>query len=155
VGAEVLAEPLQHPSRGLTVGDRNIRERRRHGRLDRAPLLGVGRRAFSSQAKHRTAAIGRIGHAYQQPLCLQAAENAGECARMDVEHGGNVTGRHTGKESDDTQDETLGAGDAKFCGHPFRVTVEAMHDGPQQLHEVKDVGQLHRRTDVGHGWYLF
>jgi hypothetical protein len=116
-------------------------ERIRNGRLDRSRAYLVGPAAAWSETKHCASAIAWIIGSCQQPLRDQAPNDSGQRAGVDVKNPGQISCRQTGEQTDDAQDEPLRTGDADFTPHPLRCSFQAVDHGPQQPHELQNIGQ--------------
>ena len=100
--------------------------------------------ASGRQPQHGTASIVRMVLTHEQSLAHKSLEYAGECAGMNVQDGGEVTGRQAGTETGDAQHQPLRARHPELTGHPFRHPLQSMDNRPQQLHELEHIRQIER-----------
>lgn len=150
VGAQMVGEPLEYPPGSQPISRLDVGEGRRDGGFDRAAAPGIGAGAPRCEPQSGAPPVCRIGDSHQQALRDQTLHHTGEGARMHVKDGGEIAGRQAGKEADDAEDQPLRAGDPEIGGHRFRAALEAMHDRPEQLHEIEYVRKLHLLTCVHH-----
>ncbi len=115
------------------------------GSLDRSVRRGVDPRAAGGEPQHRAPSIARIVDPAEEPLRDQPLQHARERAGMHVQDGGEVSCRHTRKETDDAEHEPLRPGDPHLAGHTLRGGLESMHHGPEQLHELQHGRQVGER----------
>jgi hypothetical protein len=102
---------------------------------------GVRPSADARQTQHGAATVARIVHTLQQALRDEPLQHAGQRAWVQVHGGRQVSRGDPGEEPDDAQHEPLRTRDANLGGHALGSPLEAVDDGPEQLHELEDVGQ--------------
>jgi hypothetical protein len=103
----VRREPLEHAPRRRSIARAHALERLADGGFHRAAAGGIGAGTARRQAQDGAPAIAAILDAQQQPLRHEALQHASEGARVHMQDGGEVSGRNTGKESDDAERQSL------------------------------------------------
>jgi hypothetical protein len=104
-------------------------------------LRAVDLHPLWSEDEHGTAAIARVARPSYEALPDKALEYAGDSAGMEVEDLRQRSRRHPGEQADDSQHKPLRAGHPEHLRHLLRAHLERVDNGPEQPHELKDVGQ--------------
>ena len=61
---------------------------------------------------------------------------------MEMQHLGEATCRDPGELTNDADDQPLRARDAEPLPHPLRDSLQTVIHGPEQTHELQDVGKV-------------
>jgi len=102
--------------------------------------------------------VALVGHPLHQLPRFETLDDAGDCARMQVQYCGEVACGDPGAHADDPQREPLGAADADRILHPLRRAFERVLKFPDSLQEVQgrveSCGLFRRYAASGHGSYV-
>jgi hypothetical protein len=138
----VTRELFQHPPRRCPIARiytfERLGDRRFHSTAPGSVHMCTTRRELKDCAP----AITWIINASQQSLRHQTLQHARQRAWVQVKDGRQISGGDPREEPDDAQRQSLWPGHTDLANHPLRRLLEAVHNGPQQLHEVKDVRQI-------------
>lgn len=146
---QALEDPLGRGS----IDFADPRERSGDGGFHGAGANRVHPPPAPGQAENGAATVARVIHPAEELLRRQALENPGQRAGVDVHDGGEISGREPRQQADDPQHQPLRPGNAERTAHPLRRALEAVHHGPEQLHEFQDIRQCRRRR-CGSSRYL-
>ena len=138
---EALSEPLEYALRTGAIGCTRSPQRCRHHRFDRSAARVVNKPAAPRQLEQRAAPIADVPDALKQALFDEPLQDAGERARMDMENLCQAAGGQAGSKPNDPEHQPLRPGDTQITRHTLRPALDSVHDRPQQLHELKHVGQ--------------
>jgi hypothetical protein len=126
---------------GPSLCDRNAAQGARHSSLDRTGVGLVQRPAASCELQDCSPAITRICFANDHPAPLEALQDAGQCALVDMESFRNRSRGNSRMAPNHTQNQALWAGNTELCSHDLGATAECVIQKPQHTHEPKGAGQ--------------
>jgi len=139
---EVQSEPLEHSSGRRSIASADTVQGFGDRRFDRSLAPGIRAGAARGQVKNGAPPIPWIVRPSQESLVDEPVENAGERAGMDVQDRREIAGRHSWKQADDTEHQSLRARHPYLPAHALGRTFQSVHDRPEQLHELQHVREV-------------
>jgi hypothetical protein len=138
----VQSEPLEHSSGRGSIAPADSIQCFGDRRFDRPLTHSIRAGAALRQAKNCAPPILWIVRPCQESLVDEPLENAGERAGMHVQDRREIAGRHSWKQADDTEHQSLRARHAYLSAHALGRPLQSVHDRPEQLHELQYVREL-------------
>jgi hypothetical protein len=108
------------------------------GSLDRWTLRAADPPAPGGEMEPSPPFVDRIDRPLDQALMLEALQDAGDGALVQVQGGCDVLRSHSGPRGDHPDGEALRTRDAQLAGEPLRSPLELMVERPEEAEELEN-----------------
>ena len=112
-----------------------------HGRFDGPGIPPVESTSLGRQPESRLSSVPGTWPTHDHPALDQTPQDAGQSARVQMQHLGHLPGGDSRTTTDDSQHQTLRTRDAELSCHPLRSGFQPMAYCPDQAHEFQDLSQ--------------